>query len=364
MKTCLIQRLNRFCCLGLLAAGMVILMMPANVQAQYEYTTNADNTITITGYTGSNKVLNIANKINGRSVTCIGGAAFYELAYLTSVTIPNGVTNIGFSAFWNCSSLTNATIPNTVINIGSFALNRTCLSKVTIPASVTTIGIGALWTCTNLMEIAVNPSNSIYSSVGGVLFNKNQTMLIQYPGGRKRCYTIPNGVTSIDGAFCESYYITSVTIPASVTSIGDGAFYCCTNLTALYFEGDAPSLFKFEEPEPAFAGDSITTVYYLPGTTGWGAIFGEDHDNPFYISAGCPTSLWLPQICSSCIQSNAFSFNINWASGKVAVVECSTNLLSSSWQPVQTNNMQADTCNFSDPNWTKNPVCFYRVVWQ
>ena len=64
--------------------------------------------------------------------------------------------------------------------------------------------------------------NSVYSSVDGVLFNKSQTTLIQYPGGKAGSYTIPNSVTSIgDYAFSGCTSLTSVTIPNSVTSIGD-----------------------------------------------------------------------------------------------------------------------------------------------
>ena len=76
--------------------------------------------------------------------------------------------------------------------------------------------------------------NSVYSSVDGVLFNKSQTTLIQYPGAKPEAYTIPNSVTSIgDYAFSGCTSLTSVTIPNSVTSIGDSAFYGCTSLSAI-----------------------------------------------------------------------------------------------------------------------------------
>ena len=86
--------------------------------------------------------------------------------------------------------------------------------------------------------------------------------------------TIPdtiNGlpVTSIgDYAFQNCYYVFYFSIPNSVTNIGGFAFYWCTSLMGLYFQGNAPSLRNnvFE--------DSNATVYYLPGTTGWGTTFG------------------------------------------------------------------------------------------
>src|SRR5207253_323589 len=76
--------------------------------------------------------------------------------------------------------------------------------------------------------------NSAYSSVDGVLFNKSQTTLIQYPWGRAGSYTIPNGITSI---YQEPFYgctsITGITIGNAVGSIGDFAFAYCTSLASV-----------------------------------------------------------------------------------------------------------------------------------
>ena len=116
------------------------------------------------------------------------------------------------------------------------------LTSVTIPSSVTSIGEGAFDDCTSLTAITVDTHNSFYSSVDGVLFNKSQTTLIQYPGAVAGNYTIPNSVTSIgDGAFDYCTSLTSVTIPNSVTSIGDDAFYSCTNLTSITIPAASPA---------------------------------------------------------------------------------------------------------------------------
>jgi hypothetical protein len=70
--------------------------------------------------------------------------------------------------------------------------------------------------------------------------------------------------------------MTSITIPASVTSIGVRAFLHSTRLARIYFKGNAPNI-----GESAFYGDTNTTAYYLPGKAGWGATFG-----------GRPTAVW------------------------------------------------------------------------
>src|SRR5213079_3345119 len=156
---------------------------------------------------------------------------------------------------------------NSVTSIGDFAF-RGCsgLTSVTIPDSVTSIRGRAFVDCWNLSAISVETNNPAYSSVGGVWFNKSQTTLIEYPGGKVGSYSIPNSVTSIvdyafagcisltsvtipdnltsigASAFDGCISLTSVTIPNSVASIGESAFEGCTSLTSVYFQGNAPSL--------------------------------------------------------------------------------------------------------------------------
>ena len=99
--------------------------------------------------------------------------------------------------------------------------------------------------------------NSSYSSVAGVLFNKNQTVLIQYhPGGKAGSYTIPDGVTNVGiNAFTGCSSLTNVIIPKSVISIGDGAFALCTNLTSVTIPNSVTSIGDF-----AFMGCPNVTI--------------------------------------------------------------------------------------------------------
>src|SRR5690348_632601 len=84
------------------------------IQAQFRYRTNNNNSITITGYTGSNGVVTIPDTINGLPVVNIGDNAFQYAYVLTNVTVSSGVTNLGNFSFYNCTNLTGITLPNTL----------------------------------------------------------------------------------------------------------------------------------------------------------------------------------------------------------------------------------------------------------
>ena len=251
----------------------LFLLLPAVVQAQFNYITNGGNII-ITGYTGSGGEVVIPDMTNGLPVTGIGANAFYMRGLITSLTIGTNVTSIGSGAFENCTGLTNITIPNSVISIGDDAFHW-CdnLAFVTIGTNVTSIGAYAFYGCSSLASITIPSSvtsigslafacidsytnsltainvdahNPAYCSVDGVLFNKGTNTLIQCPAGLAGTYAIPDSVTSIGyGAFDYCIYLTRVTIPDSVTSIGEIAFNNCsmtnvtigTNVTSIGFWG-------------------------------------------------------------------------------------------------------------------------------
>ena len=154
-------------------------------------------------------------------------------------------TSIGDSAFYSCTSLTSITIGNSVTTIGDYIFkNCDNLTSITIPSSVTSIGGSAFYYCSSFTEINVDEHNPNYSSVDGVLFNKDQTTLICYPTGKaETTYTIPSSVTSIgDSAFYKCSNLTSIEIPDSVTSIGQLAFYYCTSLTDITIPDGVPSI--------------------------------------------------------------------------------------------------------------------------
>ena len=180
------------------------------------------------------------------SVTSIGDSAFSGCSNLTSITIPPSVTSIGDVAFSGCSSLTSITIPPSVTSIGEWAFSWCSnLTSITIPPSVTSIGDKAFSERSSLTSITVDIQNGGYSSVDGILFNKNRTVIIAYPAGKQgRTYTIPTSVTTIgDSAFSGCSSLTSITIPSSVTSIRNGAFSGCSSLTSITIPASVTDIF-------------------------------------------------------------------------------------------------------------------------
>jgi len=294
----------------------------------------------------------------GTNVTSIGFQAFQETD-LSSVTIPNSVVSIGSQAFAGIITLSSLTLGTNVNSIGSGAFGLCFLSSVAIPASVASIGEEAFADNSALNAITVSPNNPYYSSLNGVLFDKNQATLLQFPPHVGGSYTVPGSVTSIgNSAFYVCKNLSSVTIPAGVTSIADDAFDQCTSLKSVYFAGNAPVA---DSTVFAYA-DANLTAYYLPGTIGW---------SNFSANTGIPTALWslpYPLILSSAngnsslgVQGNQFGFTISWAGGPSVVVETCTNLVSPVWQPLQTNTLTNGSFYFTDPQWTNSSGRFYRV---
>ena len=360
------------------------------------------NSVTSIGGWAFEGCTSLTNVTIPNSVTNVGDSAFWRCTSLTNVTIPNSVTSIGNAAFLGCSSLRSVTIPNSVTSIGDSAFGGcSSLRRVTIPNSVTNIGGGAFGGCSSLTNIAVDVANPAYASLGGVLFNNALSTLIVYPGGLAGNYVIPNSVTNFgDEAFYGCSGLTNVTIPDSVTNVGDGAFYGCSGLTnvtipnsvtsiggwafaacsslrsvtipnsvtnigdyayegcsslvSVYFQGNAPSA-----DCNVFYYDPVT-VYYLPGTTGWGTTFACVPTAPWTL----PYPLVLNSASGFGVQSHGFGFTISWATNLSVVVEAATNLANPVWTPLATNPLVNGTNCFSDPYWTNYPGRFYRIVSQ
>ena len=205
------------------------------------------------------------------SVVDIGSSAFYGCSKLTYMTLPQGVRGIGMSAFQNCTSLKEVNIPESVrvINMEAFR-NCSSLESIQISKNVEWIEEFAFYLCDQLSSIDVDDANEHFTSVDGVLYNKEKTKLLRCPGGKTGEVTVPgtasmdesafyyckklNGITidgehekyvSVDGVLydkemksvrvCPGGKTGSVVLPESLTYIGYAAFRYCNSLEKLVF---------------------------------------------------------------------------------------------------------------------------------
>ena len=244
-----------------------------------------DSVISIGGSTFSG-CTSLAEIVIPDSVTSIGGYAFSYCTSLTEIVIPDSVTTIGESAFSGCASLAEIVVPDSVTEIGEYAFSGcTSLSKVKLPKNLTGINWGVFSDCTSLAEITVSPDNKNYSSVDGVLFNKDGSELIIYPKGNGRsAYTVPDGVTSISGsAFSGCTSLTEIVIPDSVTTIGKSAFSGCTSLSKV----DLPKKLTTIEAYTFSGCSSLESIVIPEGVTAIGTWL--EYEKTYYSSSfsGC-----------------------------------------------------------------------------
>ncbi|MCI7555446.1 MAG: leucine-rich repeat domain-containing protein, partial [Bacteroidales bacterium] len=146
--------------------------------------------------------------------------------------------------------------------IGKWAFSScSSLTSVTIPTSVTSIGECAFAYCSSLTSIVVESSNTMYDSrenCNAIIETASNTLIAGC-----QSTTIPNSVTSIgDGAFYGCSSLTSVTIPNSVTSLGESAFRGCSSLTSVTIPNSVTSI-----GEDAFQACSSIADIYCYATT-------------------------------------------------------------------------------------------------
>ncbi|MBR5328214.1 MAG: leucine-rich repeat domain-containing protein [Paludibacteraceae bacterium] len=157
------------------------------------------------------------------SVTSVGIAAFASCSAFTSVTIPNSVTSIGASAFNGCTSLTSITIPNSVTNVGDAAFSKcTSLTTITLPDGVLSVNDWTFSGCTQLTSVKMGEN---VTSIGQFAFENCQSL---------SAITIPDKVQNIGPyAFTNCTALTSITIPENVTNISWNILSYCKALSSI-----------------------------------------------------------------------------------------------------------------------------------
>lgn len=199
-------------------------------------------------------------------VSGIAPDAFTDCTRITSVTVPGGISTISERTFVRMTGLKEVVFEEGVACIEANAFDGcTALTKVVIPASCTQIDPLAFANCPEI-AFEVSPDNSVYQSVGGALLSKDGMRLIAAPGN-VRAYSIPETVTVIGaGAFAANqgagiYKLASVTLPASVRTIEEGAFAGFGKVVV-----DAANETYASTADGALFDKAQTTLYHVPNT--------------------------------------------------------------------------------------------------
>lgn len=162
--------------------------------------------------------------------------AFEGCEGLESIIIPSTITKVGYRTFAYCTSMDQISLPAGLITIFHRAFEGSGLTSIVIPGNVTTIGQYAFCSCESLTSVTIPKS---VNSISTYAFYASDGLLTAGPIGGG--YNIEFGWTDSIPTYafhcCES--LTSVTIPKSISSIGDNAFKACINLTNINFNHSA-----------------------------------------------------------------------------------------------------------------------------
>lgn len=199
------------------------------------------------------------------NVTVIGEKAFADSNSrdsITSITLPNCITKIEDEAFLFCSRVKYIQLPKSLTFIGDNAFYGSALDKIHIPKNVTYIGNSA-FNNPCLYSFSVDQQNMHYSSMDGVLFNKDTTCLISFPQGRKMStYSIPSTVRKLaDKSFmhCDIHYIK---FPEALKEVGKSAFWGlkCDSISKNNIQHIGDSAFMLARLISVNLSDSLKTI--------------------------------------------------------------------------------------------------------
>ncbi len=247
-------------------------------------------------------------------VTSIGDYAFSNCAALTAVNFPASLTSLGGDVFYQCRSIMTYSVesgsktycatsdgvllnkdkselvlypagkvdgeynvPAGVVVVGSNAFRGcTHLTVLSLGKDVIWFDAGAIAGCSSLTEFRVNNENTSFAVIDGVLFDKEKTDLCLYPSGKAGAYTVPDGVTMIDGyAFAYSQKLTSITFSDSVKTIDEYAF---ASQSDAYPEYGCAALEEISFGKGLEWVDSLS--FYKMDFTAEGKMFDLNFDDP------------------------------------------------------------------------------------
>lgn len=220
---------------------------PTTVVSEFTNSLNADGTLTVTGYTGTNLSVRVPDTIDGKVVTKIGSNAFANKG-LQSVNISEGIREIGPSAFSN-NAITSIILPNSLLTLGEGAFANNSLTSVSIPNGITALGIGAFKN-NKITQFSLPTTMSI---IPDQLFQNNMISQLM----------LPNNITSVGANAFSNNFIMSLTLNKGLQAIGENSF-ASNRISSLYIPNTVNTL-----GNNAFYGNNITSITMPKRFTGY-----------------------------------------------------------------------------------------------
>ena len=254
-----------------------------NFESCYEYTVK-DGKATIVGlfYVPVSDMV-VPDTLGGYPVTAIWDEVFSYRSNITSVDIAAGVSYIDTFAFAQCLKLQTVTFRgnSTLTSIGGGIFwGCESLTSIEIPASVTSIEGNAFSQCPNLSSLTVAEGNTVYHSKDNYIIETASKTLVV--GRRDGVIPADGSVTSIGDSAFSGCGFTSVDIPSAVVSLASDAFFGCEELLSIRIPASVTSI-----GAGAFqCNNKLATVYYGGTRTAWDAISsGDKFSDPTYYGA-------------------------------------------------------------------------------
>ena len=214
----------------------------------------------------SDTTIVIPSEYNGLPVIAITEGAFKSNQKIIEVIVPDSVLLIEDEAFSYSKKLTKVELGNGVVEIGMSFAGCDGLTTITIPASVTTIDTLAFYLAKNMESIEVDGGNSIYSSLDGILYNKDKTTLEYCPPKiAKADIIIPSSVTTISSySFVDCVTVKTITMSNGVQTLENSAFSKCKNLESIVMSNNITKIQNY-----AFEGCSSLKSCVVPNGVTW-----------------------------------------------------------------------------------------------